>query len=79
MTNADRIKELEARVAELEAALEEVSDLLSDAMQADCENGVRVLNEAAAKAYLSGYPSTRWAVPRIMAVCRVMLLKEADQ
>ena len=71
MTDAERIKELEA-------ALEKVSDLLSDAVQADCENGVRSLNEAAAANYLKDFRHTREALTGIQAVCRSML-KEPDQ
>ena len=46
----------------LEAAADWFADRFSDAVQADCENGVKWLNERAAKAYLKDAPDTLAAI-----------------
>ena len=46
----------------IEAAAEWFSDRFSEAVQADCENGVRWLNERAAAAYLKDAPDTLAAI-----------------
>lgn len=66
------------RIKALEAALDQICDLLSDAMQADCENGVQSLNEAAAANYLNDFPHTKKALDAVQAVC-LSMLKEPDQ
>lgn len=52
-----------------EELAEQISALLSDAVQADCENGVRWLNECAASNYLKEYPETLSALRQIGALC----------
>lgn len=59
------------------AALEEVWGILSDAVQGDCENGVKWLNERAASSYLKEYPDTLAALREIQdldpaAICGVV-------
>ena len=51
-----------ARADKAEALLETISDLLSDAVQSDCENGVKSLNERAAANYLKDAPDTLAAI-----------------
>jgi len=46
----------------IEAAAEWFADRFSEAVQADCENGVRWLNERAAAAYLKDAPDTLAAI-----------------
>jgi hypothetical protein len=53
---------IKLRLAELEGALEWIADQFSDAVQADCENGVRCLNERAASNYLKDAPATLAAI-----------------
>lgn len=54
-----------AKLEGIEAALDWVRDLLSDAAQSDCEHGVRWLNEAAAAEYMIYYPNTAEALSKI--------------
>lgn len=49
----------------VEKLLERIRDEIADAVQADTENGVRWLNEIAAKNYLKEYPATRQALHNI--------------
>lgn len=46
----------------IEAAADWFADRFSDAVQADCESGVKWLNERAAKAYLKDAPDTLAAI-----------------
>ena len=63
---ADAVKEAEARgFAQGVAYVERISDLIGEAVQADCENGVRWLNERAAAAYMKEYPATLAALRTI--------------
>lgn len=49
-------------VKRLREALNWISDRFSEAVQVDCENGVRSLNERAAKKYLADFPDTLAAI-----------------
>jgi hypothetical protein len=66
------------RIKALEEALERIDDLFADAVQFDCENGVRSLNEAASARYLADAPETKAAIHESLEIIRA-LLKEADQ
>jgi hypothetical protein len=55
------------------AALEDIWDLLDEALQADCEHGVRSLNEMAARNYLIEYPGTLSAIEAIHTIIRAEL------
>jgi hypothetical protein len=46
-------------------ALEDILEMLDEAVQADCEHGVRSLNERAAQKYLMEYPATLAAIGNI--------------
>lgn len=61
------------RIRELEAAFRGVDDDFSDAVQADCENGVRWLNERAASYYLKEYPATAAAIQSAIETARAAL------
>ena len=56
------ISEAADEINRLRAALQEISYLFLDAVQSDCENGVRSLNEKAYAKYLSDYPATLAAI-----------------
>jgi len=66
------------RIKALEEALERIDGLFGDAVQFDCENGVRSLNEAASARYLADAPETKAAIHESLEIIRA-LLKEADQ
>ena len=66
------------RIKALEEALERIDDLFADAVQFDCENGVRSLNEAATARYLADAPATKAAIHESLEIIRAQL-KEADQ
>lgn len=55
------------------AALEDIRDMLDEAVQADCEHGVRSLNEMAARNYLIEYPGTLSAIEEIRKIIRAEL------
>lgn len=59
---ADELAKRDAEIARLREGLEWISDELAFAAQSDCENGVRALNEKAAKDYLVGFPATSKAI-----------------
>ena len=61
------------KVAELEGALQSISDLIGDAAQDDCENGVRWLNERAAAAYLKDFPATLTALRKAQEIIDAVL------
>lgn len=63
----------DARVKALEAALQQISDLFGDAVQADCENGVRWLNERAAANYLKDAPETLAAIRKTQDIIATAL------
>jgi hypothetical protein len=65
------------RIKALEELLNHAEDLFDWAVQSDCENGVRSLNEAAAATYLADAPATKAAILEIRELTRA-LLKEAD-
>lgn len=60
-------------IERLREALREVEDLLIDAMQSDCEHGVRSLNEQAAAEYLVDFPATRNAFHQSIDIARAAL------
>lgn len=62
----------------LEEALREISDLFGDAVQADCENGVKWLNERAAEAYLADFPATLAAIERTHEIIAEALSRSAS-
>jgi hypothetical protein len=49
-------------IKRLREALDRIADLFSLAVQDDCENGIKWLNERAAAKYLKEYPETRKAL-----------------
>ena len=57
--------------ARLRGTLRKISDLFGDAVQSDCENGVRSLNERAAAKYLAEFPDT------LDAICQTQDLIDA--
>ena len=61
------------KVARLEEALQSISDLIGDAAQDDCENGVRWLNERAAAAYLKDFPATLTALRKAQEIIDAVL------
>ena len=63
-------------VGRLLSGYDQILDHLSDAVQSDCENGVRVLNEIATKNYLKEYPETRAAFHAIGKIGRAALGEE---
>ena len=70
---ADELATLRARVQDLEAWMQQIDDLFSDAAQSDCENGVRSLNEKAAAEYLAQYPATGQAIRETVDIARAAL------
>lgn len=64
---------LEERVRVLSEALQAIDDEFSDAVQSDCENGVRSLNERAASRYLKEYPATAGAIQFALETARAAL------
>lgn len=50
----------------MDMTVEEIQDLLIDAMQSDFENGVKVLNELAADKFTNDYPEISKAISIIM-------------
>lgn len=69
----DEIERLRAENEQLLNGYDQILGHLSDAVQSDCENGVRVLNEIAAKNYLKEYPETRAAFHAIGKIARAAL------
>jgi hypothetical protein len=74
--SADEIERLRAEKEQLLNGYDQILDHLSDAVQSDCENGVRVLNEIAAKNYLKEYPETRAAFHAIGKIARAALAEQ---
>jgi hypothetical protein len=68
----DAAKEIER----LRAGVDRISDLFGDAVQADCENGVRCLNERAAKRYLAEFPATLAAIREAQDIADQLTLGE---
>lgn len=75
----DQIATLRADNERLRAALEDVGDMLIQAAQDDCENGVKWLNERAAQRYLAVYPETAKAIGAAVSLIRVALSPTAEQ
>lgn len=72
-------EQLRAREEMLLKGYDEILDHLSDAVQSDCENGVRALNEIAAKNYLKEYPETRAAFHAIGEIARAALAEQGEK
>jgi len=51
--------------------IQEVQDLISDALQSDLENGVKWLSEMAAEEFAKNYPALCQAIGKIMEVDHV--------
>jgi hypothetical protein len=58
----EELKDAADEIKRLREALDQIADLFSLAVQDDCENGVKWLNERAAADYLKEYPETRKAI-----------------
>ena len=65
-------------IERLRAALQEIIYLFLDAVQSDCENGVRSLNEKAYAKYLSDYPATLAAIHSMNGIIDAALAGEAS-
>ena len=65
-------------IERLRAALQEIIYLFLDAVQSDCENGVRSLNEKAYEKYLSDYPATLAAIHSMNGIIDAALAGEAS-
>ena len=57
-----------AKILRQERAFDKIAELLSDAVQCDCEHGVRSLNERATANYLKEYPATLDALGKIQKI-----------
>jgi hypothetical protein len=60
--DADTDDEAAEEIERLQKKLLQIDILFSDAVQSDCENGVRSLNEKAYTNYLKEYPATLLAI-----------------
>ena len=76
---ADLITALRADNERLRAALASIDELLSQAAQDDCENGVKWLNERAAERYLATYPHTSAAILYAHKVARAALAQGGEK
>lgn len=56
------VEALKAEIRHLRTILRSIDELFGEAVQDDCENGVKWLNERASSKYLAEYPHTRAAI-----------------
>ena len=70
------IDDYEEEHSKLREKLLQIGDLFSEALQSDCENGVRSLNEKAYANYLKEYPATLVAIQNMNDIIDAALAGE---